>query len=125
MGFFSRISGLQSLIERYQTDCRPEGPELVRQTVGFGAVKYRHCVTVQVGQGGIYLWVKPPFFSHPRLCIPWTDVASVTETTMYHRAAVEIQVKDARCKKITVYRDLFDRMQPFLPAAGQSTVRSA
>jgi hypothetical protein len=114
MGLFSRISGLQGLIKHYQTDLKPEGPELVRRTVGFGAVKYRNCVTVYICHEGLYLWVRPPFFSHLPILIPWTDIKQTDNTTLYHRAAVEMQVKEPTCKTIIVYQDLFDQFKAFL-----------
>jgi hypothetical protein len=115
MGFFSRLGGLEKLVENYQTDRQPQSEEFKRQTIGLGAVKYRNCVTVHIEPEGLYLWVRPPFFSHPPILIPWAEIVQAEHTTLYHRSAVEVTVKAPGCKTITVYEDLFVLLKPHLP----------
>lgn len=115
MGFLSRLSGLEKLVKSYRTDHQPQNKEHSRQTIGLGAVKYRNCVTVHLEQEGLYLWVRPPFFSHPAILIPWADIVQADHVTLYHRKAVELQVKAPGCKTITVYQDLFEQFKEHLP----------
>lgn len=102
------MSDLKKLFEHYRAPHKPAGASLSRQTVKVGIVRYRKCVNVISGTGGLFLWVRPPLGREKQLLIPWDQIKQFSDTRLYGLQGVCMSIGDPQVGAITVYRDLFD-----------------
>ena len=114
MSVFARISNLHKLAARYPATEPPQGTPLRKQTVQIGPVRFRRCVTLQVSDTGLYLWVRPPLSRHPPVQVPWTEITPVGTTRIYWGRAMLLSVGKPELATIRVQMDLFERLQPYL-----------
>jgi hypothetical protein len=122
MSFFARISNLHKLAARYPAAEPPQGTPLHKQTVQVGPVRFRRCVTLQIGDAGLYLQVRAPLSRHPPVQIPWTEITPVGTTRIYWRPAMLLSVGSPEIATLRVQMDLFERLRPYLNG---SRLRSA
>ena len=114
MGVLANVSGLSKLFEHYPATHDPGGVSQIKQTVKFGVVRYRKCVTVRFVIEGLFLWVRPPLGRYKQLLIPWDEIKRVGGTSLYGRQGVHMSIGDPEVGEITVYRDLFELIRTFL-----------
>lgn len=114
MGIFAGISGLNRLVEKYLVKEYPEGKELVRQTVQFGLVRYRNCVTVIINIQGLYLKVSPPLSSSSEMLIPWDEIKRISHTRLYGSKAIQLSLGFSGKDNLIVYNELFELIQSYL-----------
>lgn len=118
MGFFARISGLAGLAERYPVTVPPQGSPWYKQTVQIGAVRYRRCVTVQAGDAGLTLSVRPPLGRHVAIQVPWGDLAPLKQTRIYWARAMQLSVGRPQVATIAVQMGLYNRFRLYLNGPG-------
>jgi hypothetical protein len=82
--------------------------------VGIARVRYRRCVTLNVSQEGLWLWVRAPLSRHPAVLIPWEEVKQVQGTRLYGQGATELSVGSPEVGRVTVYARLFEAMQRYV-----------
>jgi hypothetical protein len=111
---FGRVSGLNRLAQAYPALRAPAGPTLTGQTVQIGAVRYRRCVTVNVSEAGLYLWVRPVLSKHQPILIPWSEVKQVRETVLYWQRAMRLSIGMPELATVTLQMNLFDLVRPYL-----------
>ena len=111
MGIFEKLSGLNRLAVHFASMAEPANAVLVKQTVKFGDVRYRRCVTVSIEPRGLFLWVRPPLARHIKLLIPWDHIKKTRASRLYGLPAVLMSIGDPGQGTITVYQDLFERIQ--------------
>jgi hypothetical protein len=111
---FARVSGWTELAKLYAADVLPTGKKHTQQTVQFGAVRYRHCVTVGIDSLGLWLWVQPHLTRFRPLFIPWDKIKGTQETRLYSRKAMQLAIEGPSATTITVYTELFEEMSPYL-----------
>ena len=114
MGIFTRISNLTKLAELYPALHDPEGLSHTNQTVQFGVVRYRRCVTVNISSDGFFLWAHPPLCKQAKLLIPWDEIKQVRAARLYGRQGVYLSIGDPEIGDITVYRNLFELVRAHL-----------
>lgn len=114
MGLFARLSGLRRLAERYGVSDVPEGDHWTHRTVQLGPVRYRRCVDVTIGPAGLFLWVRPPMGTQAKLLVPWREIAVSGPARLYWLAAERLAIGQPELGSLTVYRDLYDAMAPYL-----------
>ena len=112
--FSARVSGWTELVKLYPADGMPTGEKYVRQTVQFGTVRYRRCVMVSIDPLGLWIWVRAPLARFRPLFIPWDRIKRTQETRLYSRKAVQLSIERSSAATITVYRELFEEMAPYL-----------
>jgi len=111
---FGRVSGLNRLAQAYPAPHTPTGPTLTGRTVQIGAVRYRRCVTVNVSEAGLYLWVRPVLSKHQPILIPWSEVKQVRETVLYWQRAMRLSIGMPELATVTLQMNLFDLVRPYL-----------
>ncbi len=111
MGIFEKMSGLNKLAEHYSSIAHPTNAVLAKQTVKFGVVRYRSCVTVSMETHGLFLWVRPPLGRHIKLLIPWGQIKKTSASRLYWVPAVLMSIGDPEQGTITVYHNLFERIR--------------
>ena len=111
---FGRVSGLNRLAQAYPAPHTPTGPTLTGRTVQIGAVRYRRCVTVNVSEAGLYLWVRPVLSQHQPILIPWSEVKQVRETVLYWQRAMRLSIGMPELATVTLQMNLFDLVRPYL-----------
>jgi hypothetical protein len=111
---FARRSGLSALAERYPASDRPQHVDYTKQTVKFGAVRYRRCVGVSADAQGLYLDVNPPLGRRREILIPWDAVTAVHPARLYWRPAMAMSIGDPELATVTVYRRLFESLAPYM-----------
>lgn len=115
MGFFARLSGYDELARRYPAGSEPEGSKYAWQTVQIGSARYRRCVTVHVGDQGLYL--QPHFFlaRYPAILIPWDEVVRVQPSKIYAWSQARLlAIGEPEVATIRVEMGLFKLIQPYL-----------
>jgi hypothetical protein len=112
--FSARASGWSELAKLYAADGMPTGRRYARQTVQVGAIRYRRCVTVGIDSLGLWLWVKPQLTRFRPVFIPWDKIKGTQETRLYSRQAVQLSIEGPPATTVTVYRELFEEMSPYL-----------
>jgi hypothetical protein len=113
-GVFAKHSGLTGLAQRYPVTQPPAGATLAKQTVKVGAVRYRRCVDVSVGAGGLYLGVHPPFLEQGDVLIPWEEIKGARKTRLYSRRAVRLSIGEPEFGSVTLYKALYEQVAPYL-----------
>jgi hypothetical protein len=114
MGIFSRISGLNGLVEQFPVEEAPKGREFFKQTIQIGSVRFRKCVTVIIDASGLYLKVAPPLSRSSEVLIPWDDIKEVSPTRLYGRQASSLSLGITGEDHLIVYNKLFKLMEPHL-----------
>jgi hypothetical protein len=114
--FFTRLSGLDRLVDLYPARTDPTGVKLTWKTVQIGPVVYRRCVTAHVGAEGLYLLVHPPFESYPLLFIPWSEVSAVHPAMLHLRGALRLSIGRPAVTTMTCMGRLLQSIRPHLPA---------
>lgn len=111
---FASTSGLGKLGRVYGGDRQPDGPTWSRQTIMIGSVQWKRCVTIGMGQSGLYLRVDAILVRLPALLIPWSAVRPQAKGLLYWRPAMVLSVGQPDLTIITVHMPLFSAMQPWL-----------
>ena len=119
MGIFAKVSGLNKLAGHYPATHDPGEVSQIKQTVKIGVVRYRRCVTVNIGTEGLFLWVRPLLGRQGRLLIPWDEIKQFRGSRMYGRQGVHMSIGDPEVGKITMYRELFELMRAHLTGVAQ------
>jgi hypothetical protein len=121
MRFFGQISGLLRLAERYPAPQPPEGRAFTRQTLQIGPVRYRRCVTVQIGPSGLCVWPRPILSNYPAFLIPWDEIKRVQHTWIYiSMGAMLLSIGAPEVGTVRVPMSLFRQIEPSLAARLQS-----
>ena len=118
MGVFTQMSGLDTLVKRYPATEPSQGTRLDKQTVQIGPVRYRRCVTVQIDDAGLTLWVRPPLGRHLAIRIPWSELVPRSETRIYWARAMLLSVGQPEIATLRVQMGLYERLRPYLDGAG-------
>jgi len=113
-GVFAKHSGLTSLTQRYPAVQPSTGATLAKQTVKVGSVRYRRCVAVSIGEGGLYLGVHPPLLEQGDMLIPWDEIKRAQRARLYSRKAVRLSIGEPEFGSITLYDGLYKRVAPHL-----------
>lgn len=113
-GIFAKHSGLTGLAQRYPVTQPPTGATLAKQTVKVGSVRYRSCVDVSVGEGGLYLGVHPPLLEQGDMLIPWDEIKGAQKTRLYSRKAVRLSIGEPEFGSVTLYKALYEQVAPYL-----------
>ena len=119
---FGRVSGLNRLAQAYPAPRALAGQTLTGRTVQIGAVRYRRCVTVNVSEAGLYLWVRPVLSQHQPILIPWSEVKQVRETVLYWQRAMRLFIGVPEVATVTLPMDLFSIASPYLGPKAQNRV---
>ena len=113
-GFFGRIGSLDGLARRYPATHQPQGDQLTKQTVRFGPVRFRRCVTVSIEPEGLYLWVRPIMSNYTPILIPWDEVKAIQEAIIYWQKAVQMSIGTPLVATVAVKMKLFRLIEPHL-----------
>ena len=100
--------------ELYPAEGFAEGRKHSRQTVQFGTVRYRRCVTVGVDSLGLWFRMQPHSTRFRPLFIPWDRIKRTQETRLYSRVAAQLSIEGLSAVTIAVYRELFEDMSSYL-----------
>lgn len=111
MGIFSKVSGLNKLVDHYPAIKDPDGISQTKQTLKIGVVRYRRCVTVSIERDALFLLVSPPLGRKSKIMIPWHEIRQVSRTSLYGRQGVQMSIGDPVVGEITIYRDLFEQLR--------------
>ena len=114
MGLFSKLSGINSLAEQYPAKDLPQGKEFLKQTIQFGAIRYRKCVNIIISQQGFYLRVNPPLGQMRKIFIPWDKIIRTSTSSLYGSKAAQLFIESPTNESLRVYNDLFIIIQPHL-----------
>lgn len=118
MGFFSKLSGLDALAQKYPAAAQVPNAAVSRQTVQIGRVRYRNCVSIFFSEAFFGLRVEhPPVGTATDLQIPWREIKAVQAAKLYGRSAKRLSVGCPEVGAVTVYDQLFERMRPYLAPA--------
>ena len=120
MDIFARIGGLNRLAEAYPATGQPGEPELTKQTLQIGTVRFRKCVTVRIGPQGFYLLVRPILSNYTAVLVPWDEVKGTREARIYWKRAIRMSIGSPPAGTITVLAGFYKRMQPYLSSEPQS-----
>jgi hypothetical protein len=116
---FAELSGLTKLVQRYPVTQPPTGATFAKQTVKVGSVRYRRCVVVSIGEGGLYLGVHPPLLEQGDMFIPWEEIKGAQRARLYSRRAVRLSIGEPEFGSVTLYDGLYKRvalhLQPGVP----------
>jgi hypothetical protein len=114
-GFFVQASGYNRLAERYPAEGGSEGPAHTMQTVQFGPVRYRRCVTVHVSDQGLYLQPCLFYVRYPPILIPWDEVVRVRPSRIHAWSQARLlSIGEPEVGTIRVEMGLFKLIQPYL-----------
>ena len=111
---FAQGSGLSVLAERFAARQPPAGQSFLRQTAKIGAVRYRNCVTLVVGAGGLFLDVGTLVGKVGPVLVPWGEVRAARAVRLYWEPAVELTIGASAVATVTVYESTFGAMKSFL-----------
>lgn len=117
-----RGGGWTKLAEAFPASGAPAGDLLRRQTVQVGAVVYKNCTAVGVSPAGLYLAVKIPFASRLKpLMIPWEGIQELRTGALHWKKTVILSVGRPEIGTVTVFRDFYEKLRPFLRSDIQPT----
>jgi hypothetical protein len=114
MKLFQKLSGWDALVERYQAAVPSSGQAYAKQTVQVGPVRYRRCVTVHVGEEGLFLQPRFLLARYPAITIPWHEIVRVEDAMLYWRPAKRLSIGKPEVGTVTVLRSLYALMQSYL-----------
>ena len=106
---FVVLSGWNNLALRYRAPRPPAGWQWFGQTVKVGAVRYRRCMRVAALPDGLYLG-EAGLMRHPPLRVPWSEMHSPYNTTVYGRPYVGVCVGNPPAGTLEFPRDLYGAM---------------
>jgi hypothetical protein len=110
--------GYDGVAEAFPGTVEPQGPRWDATCVQFGSMRYRRCVTIVVGQDGLWLQAKPPLQGLQRpIFLPWTGIREVRQTLLYWRSAVRLTCGEPAAGAVTVWRPVWDAAGPLWEAA--------
>lgn len=99
----SRFGGWHRLAARYATDRSPSGKRFGTVTGMVGGTSYRNTLTDHLDDGGFFLEVNPLFrIGHPRLFIPWSDVAERTSRNVFWWSSERLAIGRPRIGTVTL-----------------------
>jgi hypothetical protein len=114
MGFFAQISGWTRLAEAYPAAHTPVLQPLTKQTVQVGSVRFRRCVTVGIGDWGLYLWARPVFSRYKPILIPWAELSVIGTARIYWSKAALLSVGKPAVATIRLPMSLYRLAKPYL-----------
>ncbi len=110
---FRRMSGWNKLTDRWGTKTEPPGTRLTRQTVKVGPVRWRFCVTMVLGEPGLYLRPSPFLGRIQPILVPWPELKRPRDGHLYVGwKAVEMSIGDPEIAAITFPLALYERLTP-------------
>jgi hypothetical protein len=90
---FKYRSGYARLAADYPAGAARPARTLAGQTVQFGPVRYTRCVTLGVGDDGLFVQVDSRALGrHKAIVVPWGEIAASRPATIHTREAVELLV---------------------------------
>jgi hypothetical protein len=120
-------SGVSELAEHYPVQYRkgPFNSSFLWRTASIGGVQWRRCVDIAVLEEGLYLAVKQLIYPQPPALIPWSEMNRYRETRLYYRAACEINVGEPPVSRIVLFREVFEKMKPYLDLPERESTRES
>jgi hypothetical protein len=110
--------GYDSLVARFPGTTRPEGALWEDRCVQFGSMRYDWCVTIVVGQTGLWLQPCPPLQgTQAPVFLPWSGIRDAQSTMLYWRRAVRLVCGDPVAGTVTVWQPVWDAAGPLWEAA--------
>jgi len=112
------VHGWRRLSEVYATARSPSAQSARGQSIVVGQVLYRRCVTVGIGEAGLYLALGFPLsiFGKPPLLIPWSEFKQVEKARLFWGEAACLSIGEPLVGTITVPMSVFETFQPWLRA---------
>ncbi len=100
----SRIGGWRALAKRYRSGDRPVKGEMANSVLGMvGLASYRYTLVAHFTDDGFFLETMILFrIGHPRLFIPWSDIAEVRPTKWMLIESTRLTVGSPRVSTITL-----------------------
>ena len=90
---FKHHSGYARLAADYPAGAARPARSLPGQTVQFGPVRYTRCVTLGIGDEGLFVQVVSRALGrHKAIVVPWGEIAAARPSTIRTREAVELLV---------------------------------
>lgn len=105
--------GWNLLADFFATSPTPRGEIEKNQSIIAGRVPYRNCITVGIGDDGLYLAVTDPL-SRP-LFIPWTEFRIYEEVRFLGFRAILVSLRNPIVGTLTMPVSLFQKCRPHLP----------
>jgi hypothetical protein len=111
------VGGWRRLAKRYRATSRPGGRVYRFQSIRLGAANYGNCVTIDVGDEGIFLAMFWAFrFGHPNLLIPWSELNMAPPSTGWIKrlgtgGAIQLDVGCLPFAKLYVPRRVIEDLQ--------------
>lgn len=116
----SQMSGWSTMVQRFRLKRPFVGARKYFQSGMVGWVGYRSCLTVGVGQEGLYLAVLPLFaIGSPPLLIPWTGLSNLRKKKFLW---IEDALMDIGHPKITSVRIPWRFIETARPWLGQKLI---
>jgi hypothetical protein len=103
--------GWGKLAEVYGTNNPPTGQITKGETIQFGAVTYKRCVTLAVAEEGLCVSI-----CRKTALIPWAEFKGIGQATLYWQKVPMLTVGDPPVATMTVPVAVFDVMRAKLPA---------
>lgn len=115
-GLFARGGGYAALVERFGTGSQPPAGALRGQTVMMDrTVAYKYCVTLAALPEGLYFRVDAAGLrAQPAVLVPWPQVVAVERARLYWRPAVKLTIGSPRLTSLTIFRDRYEALRPYL-----------
>jgi hypothetical protein len=113
---FTRRSGLPELMSLYGVAASPSGDLRPRQIIRIGSIYFRYTVTVGITGGGLYISMGTfgRLLRVTPMLIPWADIEDSVTAKLYGKPAMELMVGEPHIAVITVMKDTYDLMLPYL-----------
>jgi hypothetical protein len=121
--FKGSSGGWDHLADYFGTSPTPRGDILQNQSIVAGRVPYLNCVTVGLGDEGLYLSVARPL-TRP-LFIPWTEFRIIEDVRFLGYAGILVSLRNPIVGTITVPTGLFQMCRPYLPNLKRKSRRSS
>jgi hypothetical protein len=110
--------GYDGLAARFPGTTQPQGSQWENRCVQFGSMRYDWCVTIVVGQDGLWLQPRPPLQgAQTPVFVPWSEIRDVHPTMLYWRRAVRLTCGEPPAGTITVWQPVWDVAGPLWEAA--------
>ena len=106
--------GLAGLAQRYPGPAEPEGQVFNHQSVQVGAVTWKRCVKVGIGQRGLFLHARSVFVSRPPVLIPWAEIKRCEQRSLFWRTAGQLTVGDPIVATVTVLDPVLEAIRSHL-----------
>lgn len=102
--------GWSKLVQTYGTTEPPPPKRVTGQTIQIGSVIYNRCVTLGVGDQGLYVEIR-----QKSILIPWLEFKTLGQTTLHWQKVPELTIGEPAVATLTVPIDVFRLMQARLP----------